>query len=87
MCRSTEMQIHYARMSEHYNTLADAELLGGLAYEPLLPEDTTSRAALNKRPDAPRRRRLAGRADRRVLARMASNVPDGLARRRGSRRS
>jgi hypothetical protein len=62
MCRSTEMQIHYARMSEHYNTLADAELLGGLAYEPLLPEDETSRAALNERHDATRRRRLAGRA-------------------------
>jgi hypothetical protein len=45
MSRSTEMQIHYARMSEHYNTLADAELLSGLAYEALLPEDKTSPVA------------------------------------------
>jgi hypothetical protein len=44
MCRSTEMQIHYSRMSEHYTTLADAELLGGLAYEPLLPQQKTSPA-------------------------------------------
>jgi hypothetical protein len=60
MSRSTEMQIHYARMSEHYNTLADAELIGGLAYEPLLPESKTSGAALNKRTwAADRRRRVA----------------------------
>ena len=62
MCRSIEMQIHYSRMSEHYSTLADAELLGGLAYEHSLPEDGASPAALNERHDATRRRRLAGRA-------------------------
>jgi hypothetical protein len=49
MCRSSEIQIHYARMSDHYSTLADAELVGGLAYEPLLPEDGISPAALNER--------------------------------------
>jgi hypothetical protein len=58
MCRSAEMQIHYSQMSEHYNTLADAELLGGLAYEPLLPGDETSRTALNERHDATRQQRL-----------------------------
>jgi hypothetical protein len=62
MCRSIEMQIHYARMSEHYNTLADAELFGGLAYGDSLPEDETSRGALNERHDVTRRQRLAGRA-------------------------
>jgi hypothetical protein len=55
MCRSIEMQIHYSRMSEHYSTLADAELLGGLAYEHSLPEDGASPAALNERHDATRR--------------------------------
>jgi hypothetical protein len=62
MCCSIEMQIHYARMSEHYSTLADAELLGGLAYEHSLPEDGTSPAALNERHDPTQQRRLAGRA-------------------------
>ena len=42
MCRSTEMKIHYLRMSEHYTMLADAELAGGLAYEPLLPDSEIS---------------------------------------------
>jgi hypothetical protein len=42
MCRSTEMKIHYLRVSEHYTTLADAELAGGLAYEPLLPDNEIS---------------------------------------------
>jgi hypothetical protein len=56
------MQIHYARMSEHYNTLADAELIGGLAYEHSLAEDEIGSASLNERYDVTRRRRLAGRA-------------------------
>jgi hypothetical protein len=56
------MQIHYARMSEHYNTLADAELLGGLAYEHSLPEDGISPAPLIERHDTTRRGRLEGRA-------------------------
>jgi hypothetical protein len=74
MCRSAEMQIHYARMCEHYNTLADAELLGGLACEPLLPEDDTSRTALNERHDAMRQRGLTirrARAERRAATTQA----------------
>jgi hypothetical protein len=44
-------------MSEHYNTLAGAELLGGLAYEHSLPEDGISAAALH---EPSRTRRGAG---------------------------
>jgi hypothetical protein len=32
MSSSTEMRKHYSRLSEHYSTLAEAEVLGGLAY-------------------------------------------------------